>query len=369
MSLTDLGVAFSPFRLFSNEWGSSLGTLGSVTLNSSGDHVGFVFRTDAAVTIDAAAFRTSTVTTGGSNALTVTIEGVDPATGLSDGTPIGTPKSVTTVSGTPNSYEVSGIGASLSANTLYALVITWAAGSCAISTGYQAPSGTGPNFPYYFGHDGTTGTLSQAFSLNVCLGTSTSNYLAYPGFGGPMSVAATTITDSGNPDEMGLAFTPPVPCRLIGFEGNVALSSAADGLVKAWSTPVTAATLLNTSGTDLSITIDKDMTGTSASQARGRYALRFPVHYDLTAGVEYGITWRAGASGNFSVLERTWTDADFLRTVGGVWAPRKITRQNDSGNFTGTATSMPVLFPLLSYLDDGQSAGGGPGSNMLIVIG
>lgn len=329
--------------------GSGSASVSTFQLNGSGDKLAWIFTAGEDFTLDVVAFRSSVVTTGGN--IDVTIEGVDATNGRPDGVPIGNTVQITTVSATPNTYQPTGFAAALTKGTPYAVVLTYSSGDSTFGHSYGTTIGM---MPYTYTFDGTTHTVQAANQALLGIGTSLTNYLTYPGLAGPASNADATFTDAGATDEVGVVFTVEYPARLRGFLTSPQDVGTENYSFKAYATPLGTPAVLNTGGTDLTISRDINIRGTLTG---GWEMLKFPTYYDLTPGVQYGITMRAGTAGTYAVGTYSYTDADLLACIAGGNNCSQIARANDTGTFTNTATGLVTIIPLFEGFDDG--AGGG----------
>jgi hypothetical protein len=185
-------------------------TFGSQTMNSTTNDIGIVFQMPEAATITAVAFRQSSIT-GTPGTLRVGLQGVSATTGLNDGTYLGGATNYVDytgwASGNNNTFIVNTLpsGVTVTRGQLVCLYLkpqavgTWNASNlAAISTSIQDWR-RGFVRPYKF----INANKSTAFEqIPFFVRSSTKTY------GNPyQTFSAPALTNTSNPDEIGLAFT------------------------------------------------------------------------------------------------------------------------------------------------------------------
>jgi hypothetical protein len=183
---------------------------GSQTMNSTTNEIGIVFQMPEAATITSVAFRQSSIT-GTPGTLRVGLQGVSATNGRNDGTYLGGSTNYVDytgwASGNNNTFIVNTLPSSVTVTRgqlvcLYLkpqAVGTWNASNlAAISTSIQDWR-RGMTIPYKF----VNGAISTAFEhIPYFVRSSTKTY------GNPhQTFSAPALTNTSNPDEIGLAFT------------------------------------------------------------------------------------------------------------------------------------------------------------------
>lgn len=356
MTLQNIGAMIPLILPAQSLFTTAVGTATTFQLNGSGDKIGFVFIAPRSETIDVIAVRTSTVTTGGN--VTVGIETVDGANGRPTGTLVGGSSSatLTTVTATPATYEVTGLGAALTAGTAYAVTLTYSSGDQVFT---NSGGNNGEVFPYVYTFDGSTHSKVVSNQIGCALGISTSNYVNIPGFWGPATYTTTNFTDAGNPDEVGMIFNLPFKATIGGAFLSLGVGSA-NYTLNLYSDPLGSPSAIST------IALDPDIR-TNAVNAFSMVPFSTPV--DLSINTDYAMTIRAGTSGTFSYMNVTYADADIVKALVGGILGYLVGRQNDAGAFSATSTVVPIIMPLLSKLDDGAGAASNKPSADRILAG
>jgi len=342
---------------------TSLGSDVTFTFNGAGDKMAVVFQAPSTTPPDQVKFRCQAYTSTGT--IDATLETVDATTGFPSGTPVtnsGTGSVSVASTGTKTCTGLAGT-ASLTAGTQYAVVLT-ATGGFAGNFNVLRTTGIngGIGSPYSLTKD-SAGAWTKAYTTNAgfAFGLMTSGGVSInvPGLAGAYTAAYTAWTDATNPDERGNRFSFPGPVTCYGAEVHMSLGSvpadAQSGVLSLYSTHT------GTPSQIASFTIDGDMQDTGPVRF-----LRFSTPVDLAANTVYALVLKATAAGNLTVIQHTYASAAEL----GCYLDDNFystTRNNSSGAFTDGNTTVYAVYPIVSKIDDGASAGGGlirhPGMN------
>jgi len=167
---------------------------------------------------------------------------------------------------------------------------------------------------------------------------------------GSSAFSVTGINTGSTPDEIGVKFQVPFPCRVRGIHWNGGLANAADQF-KLYNA---ADSVLGT------ITIDSDQ----VYSTRGQFHL-FAADIELTKDVWYRITLLPGGGNSCSVNEFEVASAAYLDQFAGGQNYHR-TERTDAGGWTDTTTKVPVISLLINGFDDGTGAASGGG---LAIVG
>ncbi len=331
------------------------------TFNAAGDKIGFVFQAWSTTPPDIVAFHCDTVTTAGTTgAMDCTLETVATnGTGAPTGTAVTNSGTASVTFSTTGVKTASGLQgtASLTVGTLYAIVLTAGSGwnrtlTVKIATGSSQGATA---IPYHLTKDvagSWTRTAGQNLGYSLGLADSGGAYQYFPGFGGAYSAAGyQAYADATNPDERGNRFSLPVPVTCVGAILEMVTGSAPgandDFSVSLYSDHTGTPSQLTT------VAIDGGSQGAATSTI-----ILFPSPQNLTANTVYALAIRA--TGTDSINHVRW---DFLANahLGSFLGTGfySTTRNNGSGAFTDTNTSVYGIFPLFSKLDDGVGGSGG----------
>jgi hypothetical protein len=199
---------------------------------------------------------------------------------------------------------------------------------------------------------GATWTTTNTSPINIALKYSDGTYavLDWPHI--PASASNSRIFNSGStPDERGLLFQVPFPCRLSSVWARVDSDGAFDiVLYDAASSVVISETIahLNVFGT---------------AGANGQYMLTTP--QPLTKNVNYRLAFKPT-----TVTSITIYDVDFNSSViratnpgGSTW---KSTSRTDAGAWTDVDTNLPIMGLVFDGFDDATGGGGGGGEHSAV---
>lgn len=196
---------------------------------------------------------------------------------------------------------------------------------------------------------GASYTKQTDRSLDIALKYDDGTYacLGWPDV--PMLVINTrTFSNASTPDERGLLFQVPFPCRCEG--GWVRVDSDA-----AWDM-----ILYNAAGSNIaSQTYGIKRVSTTGSNGR----IYFPTPVDLTENVDYRLVVKPTSASTIAIYDFDINSNVHLEAIdGGVnWMS---TSRTDAGAWTDTDTNRPFMGIILSAFDDGASGGGGETSSV-----
>lgn len=332
---------------------SGVGSDQLMTFNGAGDKVAFLFQATSTTPPDKAQFCVHSYTSGGS--VDVTLEP------LSSNAPTGTPVSGTgtgsvTVSGTglQTATGLAGSG-SLSVGIYYAVVFT-------------AASGFAGNFTVRM----TVGTLSgltmaSAMSKDaagawsgdvgggpgVCCGLFLSGDVplvqqnlagAYTGVG------FQTFGDATNPDERGMLWKYPLAIRVAGAVPLVGYGSGYDAN-EDWRAGIYLDPLGSPSrqGQAYGGSVGNRSSGNS------KWVLWEEGAIEIPANTEFGIAVKGVGTASIVMPRWTFGDALSMKPLVGTNGARSITRNNDSGAFTGDDTMAYGAVPVIVAVEDGAA--------------
>ena len=195
---------------------SATPTYAAGLIDAAGEKQANIFRVPKTGTITKLGFRVGNVTTA--QTLRVGIETVDATTGVPTGTQYGGSTAGTQASPATNTYYVVSLAVAASATKgdIVAVVVQFdsTVGSLNINAGvFGAPN---LNFPYQAGYT-TAWTLGNAYCPIDTLEYSDGSYEVIDGTIPASAITTTTFNSGSTPDEIGIKFKMPFPCRVTGF--------------------------------------------------------------------------------------------------------------------------------------------------------
>jgi hypothetical protein len=312
-----------------------------VLLDASGEKLAMVFRAPKTGTLDRFEFLLGTVTQAPASGLKCSFQNVDLATGLPDET---VDENATVTSGlttgawvNPGSFSA---GRAVTRGDLVAAVVefaAWAAGDALALDRLYLSITVAPIHTSY-GPKKLGGTWDKAdqplppWALRYTDGS----YALLPG-GFPVSAIVNGAFNSGSsPDELGMRFTVPFPCRLQGVLLRMipAASSTFDVVLYQDSTVVET------------VTTDGDVTYTAAARP-------ILVLFDslLVANTLYRVVLKPTATSQ-DLFRFTVANAAIMDAFGGGQAWHQ-TERTDAGAWTDTTTKRPWMSLWLSQVDAG----------------
>lgn len=336
--------------------GGAAGFATAITINASGDRMGWVFQCPKSGTLDWFEFLLTTFTQA-TNGLRVSFQTVDPTNGNPDGTQDQfrditsglasgnwmTPPGVMTHDGTNG-----GVKRTVTAGEWIACVIdfvSWAASdSVGITPGWNLV--VADNLLAYVAN-ASTGTYAKndgcgIFALKYADGT----YAQFPLFASvPAKTTTTTTFNSGStPDERGLRFTIPIAARMLGGWVRLDADAACDIVLYDSGGAVVAGPLA----------IDSDI----RQQTTGQNApFIWPAPVDLAASSVYRLVVKPGAS-NISLYQVT-VESNARLGAFPLGTSAHLTTRTDAGAFSDTDTAYPLMGLLLNGFDTTGGVGGG----------
>lgn len=343
-----------PDPQFGQDFGNSPAT-SELTIDASGEKVGFVFVAPKTGNIDLAAWYVKSKTTNGT--LDLTMETVDAATGLPSGTLIATNTSGSfsnTSADQACAVTLTAVAA-VTKGTQYAMVISQNAGNCTIQL-FNPNLRFGSKLTYPLHYTGgawsaTSAAPARTLAPNIGLRYDDGAYYYIPGVMCFSTTALTTFNNTTATRERGLAFTLPFPGRVTGFFliGSVNLSDY-------------EVILATTDGTArLTFGGDKDLNSRYGNY-NGALQGYFSSTYDLAAATKYYLTLKPTSASNVSLREVTIIDATVPAQMGmlnGGTAAYLVTRDS-GGAYTETTSQRPYgMGIVVSGFDDGAGGAGG----------
>lgn len=347
-------VAFSGFTFAPPvDVSSGVPTISTIILNGAADKCAVVFQVPKTGTLDWFEFLLAAVTNNPDNGLRLSFQTVDVATGLPDGTQdqffdaTGALSAGWFVPSQVLTHDGSGGGTkrSVTRGELIACVIEFVSfvASDQVSVGLVGRA-RALNQPYVV--DGSSGSYSiqSLLTPNFVLKYSDGTYGELPWPAMPVSAFNTRTFNSGStPDERGLLFQVPAPCRVSGawlrgdFDGDfdLVLYDAADSVVA-------------------SVSVDKDVRSAANGQSSEHL---FSSSVTLTANVNYRLVVKPTSVTNLSFYDSTVPSALLGVIAGGsTWMG---TSRTDAGAWTDANTIRPWIGPLFDGIDNGAGSGGG----------
>lgn len=199
--------------------------------------------------------------------------------------------------------------------------------------------------PYTTGNSGTTWTI-EGEGMIIALKYDDGSYaFARMGYTPYSSLTAPTFNTATNPDERGLVFQLPFPCRIKGFTIQYDANGVGHNFVLY----------------DAADTIIETVTGliyTGVTSAGYSY-YEFATPHNLDANVDYRLTLLPTTGSNVSLIELV-CNTQAIREIcdpGATWMG--TTRNNGAGAWTPLTTTRPVISLVLDGFYDDASGGGG----------
>lgn len=346
MTLTNLGspMIFGP--VIPVPAGATSGTETTTFADGADEGFAVIFQAQESVTIDVMSFR---LTAASACVLSCSIEGLD-TSGNPDGTPVGSAVTTASLTGA-QTVEVTGLGASVTAGTMYAARVKYSSGTSATILMYAGTSNA-LGMPHTSQYIAAAWTQSSAGGGGAAMGigTSTTAYLAWPSIRGPYTLSDVSFNTASNPDEYGLRFQVPVTMRCVGLAAIMAMSAAgAFGI-----------TLTDSSGNDVGSTYKSYDTDIHSVNTDETWTfLRFASAFTLVAGTTYVIGIRSEGAAINVVLRRATMNTN--GQLGAYYSKEwhQASRETGTTAWTLTDTICPYIWPLIDQLDDGAGGGGG----------
>lgn len=208
----------------------------------------------------------------------------------------------------------------------------------------------GRAFPYFTSDTGSgpakTATQGSCATIEFDDGTVgwIGEYFLFPGF------TQTLFQVNSTPDERALIFQVPFPCTVSGVIMNMTSVASTDNFeVIAYSDP------LGTPVAEVTHSFDADL---AASASQSWFQITFATNLQVTANTKYAIAIRPTTTNTIAVSELVYGTGNekLLRptALGENWYSG--TRSNQSGAFSETTTTLPLIGLFLSKFDDGTPA-------------
>lgn len=316
-------------------------TYGTATVNVAGDKMGAVLRAPKTGLIRRIGFRTGTVTAASD--VDVRVETV-----------VGSVPSGTLWAANTNGAVAS---ASVVANTfIFATLTANASVTAGDLIGISCVTSGTPNFQFTilsgaasdvglmpYAANGGSGTYSADTTLPIFAIEYSDGSYAYTPYVLPWSAINTHTFNSGStPDEIALKFQLPAPVRVHGawFAGD--LDNSAD-------------IVLYDSGGSALATASLTSNGRASTSGRSPYYLIFSSTVTLTAGADYYLAAKPGAS-DISIYSVDVPSAAALDQMGG-GQDFLYSERTNAGAWSDTTTRQPLMGLLIDGIDDGASAG------------
>lgn len=337
---------------------TAVGSASGITFNGASDKIAWVFQARSTTPPDSIRFVVSSFTTSGT--VDATLETV-----ASDGTPSGTPVTNSgtaskTVTGSGYQATAAGLAgtASLTVGTVYAIVLTAAAG---FAGNFVIPSRYGSTgqmgLPYALTKDsaGAWTKVSSGESGWIVGAADSGGAVMQLGglIGACTSYAYQTFADATNPDERGSRFVPVAPMTVAGaayfYTGGSAPGTADAHTVKLLSS-------VSSGGTP---TEERTyVSGGGEQMSGGPHICWFSSGYDVAAASSYGLTLKADSTDNANFLRLDYNANSDLAGFAGIDF-HSITR--NGGTVTYDTAKVYAIFPIITHIDDGTGGGGGGG--------
>ncbi|MEE9597226.1 MAG: hypothetical protein V3V96_10665 [Acidiferrobacterales bacterium] len=318
------------------------GMTANVVVDAAGEGHGIVFMAPATGNIAKIGWRTHTVTTGGD--MDVRLETVDDTSGLPDGNlKAASANVVITVDATDDLTLFESTLTSAAAVTKGDVLAAIIVGDTGFASTLQL---SGPESVVVEGRYSTTylpygvvhtGSWAKD-TINRCtLWIEYDDGVCYPvGFSGVAS--ETSFSSASTPDEVGIKFQVPFPCRVTGFWVSAEIDG--DATIKLYGpSTITAA-------------LDKDIRVAAAGHLHQGF---FASTVDLVKDTDYRLTLLPGAT-SIKRHETTLFDANARGAASGGTNVAKTSRA-DAGGWTEDTTMIVQIGLLIDQLDDGVGGG------------
>jgi hypothetical protein len=321
-------------------------TFSTATLDADGEKYAWIFQAPKSGTIDRLAFRTGVITTGGT--VDVRLETVSDTTGDPSGSlqATNTNAALAIADGDDSIWKEATLtaGATVTKGDVLAAVLVVATGFSGnlTSMGNVMDYGAGWQFPYddhFAGGAWTKGGQAACWVVRYNDGT-------YPPIGTvpALSISNSPFNSGSSPDERGLYFQLPYPCRL---SGCIMLAAfAGGGTIKVYDSD--GSTVLT------SLVRDPDQ-NVNTNVGPGRYL--FPTSVELEASTNYRLTLLPSSVTDNNLTTITVSDAAMLDALDG-GQNFHLTTRTDGGAWSQTTTQRPMIHLLLDAFDDAAQNGG-----------
>lgn len=327
----------------------------AITLNASGDRLGFVIQCPKAGTLDWFEYCLSTVANNPDNGMRSSFQTVDAATGNPDGTQ----SQFRDITGTftSNTWKVPpgvmtddgtdvGVKRTVVAGEMLACVIDFVSFTASDSISFatlSVNSGGQQIVTNQYVADASTGTYAKSTTTLPILALKYSDG-TYAEFDVPiwplLTLNARTFNNASTPDERALRFQVPLPCRCAGAWIRMDLDNAADVVLYDAASSVLA-----------TASLDPDIRSVNGG-------VPFKVLWtavDLAASTTYRLAIKPTTGSSIITYDFDVNAAALMACVSGGAGFYGSTR-TDAGAWTDTTTQRPVMGLILDGFDN---AGGG----------
>lgn len=196
-------------------------------------------------------------------------------------------------------------------------------------------------FPYTYHSTGGRSSNPPVLALGYDDGT----YEYMPGVCPYSAINSTAYNSGSSPDEYGLIFQVPFPCRLRGIWALCDLSGQ-DTTIKVYDSD--GSTVLS------DLAFDKDFRRTTGV---GRHLFMLEDQPSLAKATNYRVTFVPDSTTNITLIDVSVNAAAIMDAMPGGqnW---HLTSRTDAGSWTQTTTRRPLIGLLLDQFDDGVGGGG-----------
>jgi hypothetical protein len=319
----------------------------TILINAAGEGIGAAIVIPKAGAIRKIGFRTATITTGGD--VDCRVETLD-AAGIPSGTLwAANTNDVITIAGADDNVwkwsDAFGADATVAVGDTLAIIVVGAAATTLNGNVTSTVLGSTEQRGYPHGLTNTASWAKSQNAMDLAVEYADGSRPHILGLFPVTAFATTSYNLNSSPDEIGMKFTIPFACKVIGVVSSGVSAAGTTFAVKLYDTDGVAVLASRAA-------IDGDHTFSGAS---GRMFL-FTTEATLVAGSTYRVSYLPETATNILIDEFTVNEAATMEAhpMGTSWF--RSTR-TDGGGWTDTATDRrPLIGLVISALDDG--AGG-----------
>jgi len=317
-------------------------SLTSALMDASGEAVGFTLVAPKAGTISKIGFRTGTVTTGQS--LDIRIETVG-----SDMFPSGTLWAANTngnqaILDTDDNkwfWVTLTAGAVVAQGQQFCVAIRWVSTVGNLNIAYTSSStATAGGVPFAASY--TTSWAFTAAIPNIAVEYSSPTSRPFLGTLPVLAHNSITFNNGSSPDEIGIIFQYPVPCKIIG------------AIAKINEVVTTFAVKLYDSDGSTVLESVTNIDAESNQASSGQVVILFDTQPIINANMNYRLTLLPETAASITTKELEVDTASTMEALDG-GANIYRTDRTDAGAWSQTTTKRPLLTPLISAIDSGPS--------------